>query len=123
MKRYSVIFIILTFIGLTLCSIAQEKFTKTGHIDKATIVHNGKTYTVDTPDSAQQRAVIHTAITTAICGIILVMLGCCSQAIARGRSPLWGLWGIFTPLGILIIATLKDKQPNQGMDLTRGDAD
>lgn len=121
MKRYSTAFVLLSAVGLILCSKAQDIITKTGPIQKCTIEVEGKYYNVDYPDADQKRDAVSTGVKIAIVGIVLVTIGCCLQAHARGRSPLWGLWGILTPLGILIIATLKDKQPNQCMNSTEAD--
>ncbi|MDF7801476.1 hypothetical protein P4C99_18510 [Pontiellaceae bacterium B1224] len=111
MKRYSIAFILLSAIGLMLCSIAQNIIVKTGPIKKCTVEIEGKYYKVDYPDADEKREAILTGAKIAMVGLVLITIGCCSQAYARGRSPAWGLFGILSPLGILIIATLKDKQP------------
>jgi hypothetical protein len=116
MKRYSIAFILLSAIGLILCSKAQTIIVETGPIKKSTVKVEGKYYKVDFPDAAEKKEAIITGAKIAIVGLVLITIGCCFQAYARGRSPAWGLLGILSPLGILIIATLKDKQPNQSIE-------
>jgi hypothetical protein len=47
-------------------------------------------------------------------GTILLISGLCFYAIAKGRSPLWGLMGLLSCIGLLVLAVLKDKS-NEGV--------
>ena len=42
-------------------------------------------------------------------GTIMLLIGLGYYAKAKGRSPLWGLMGFLSLLGILILALLPDK--------------
>jgi hypothetical protein len=42
-------------------------------------------------------------------GTVLLITGLCYYAKAKGHSPVWGLAGLLSCLGLLILALLKDK--------------
>jgi hypothetical protein len=115
MNSRSGIFIVLTAIGLILSSVAKEKISDRNVPRKTTFEHEGKQVTF-TPNAYRNNQSSSALI--GVSGIILIVMGCSTQATARGRSPLWGLCGILGPLGILFIAVLKDKEkePNQSIE-------
>jgi hypothetical protein len=44
-----------------------------------------------------------------ISGLILSVVGCYNWAKAKGRNPLFCLWGLLAPIGFLGTALLQDK--------------
>ena len=42
-------------------------------------------------------------------GTVMVLIGFAYYAKAKGRNPLWCIVGVFSCLGLLIMALLKDK--------------
>jgi hypothetical protein len=42
-------------------------------------------------------------------GTLLLISGLCFYAIAKGRSPLWGLMGLLSCIGLIVLAILKDE--------------
>lgn len=47
-----------------------------------------------------------------LAGTILLVGGLAMYAKAKGRSPLWGLMGFLSCIGLLVLALLKDRAPN-----------
>ena len=43
-----------------------------------------------------------------IAGLVCLMIGLVYYAKAKGRSPIWGLLGVFSIFGLIILACLKD---------------
>ncbi|MAI73184.1 MAG: hypothetical protein CMM01_20075 [Rhodopirellula sp.] len=50
---------------------------------------------------------------TVLAGTLMVLVGFAYYAKAKGRNPAWCLIGVFSCLGLLIMALLKD---NSGVD-------
>jgi len=48
----------------------------------------------------------------ALVGTGLLIAGLSYYAIAKGRSPWWGLCGFLSCIGLLILALLKDRAPD-----------
>ena len=50
----------------------------------------------------------------AFVGVILLIIGLCFYAKAKGYSPVWGLLGLLSCIGLLILAVMPDKTKGQG---------
>jgi hypothetical protein len=50
---------------------------------------------------------------TLLVGTVLLMIGLAYYAKAKGRSPAWCLMGFFSLIGLIVLACLKDKAPDQ----------
>lgn len=42
-------------------------------------------------------------------GIVFFIVGCCCYAKAKGRATAWGLLGLFSIIGLLILVGMEDK--------------
>ncbi len=49
----------------------------------------------------------------ALIGGILVVIGCCYYAKAKGHNGAWGLLGLLSLIGLLILVAFKDKCKEQ----------
>lgn len=47
-------------------------------------------------------------------GIIAMGIGCAFFAVGKGRSPWYGLLGVFQPMGLLFLCVLEDRRPTPG---------
>jgi len=51
-------------------------------------------------------------------GLILLTIGLALYAKSLGRSPAWGLVGLLSIIGLVILASLKDYAPNTEVEKT-----
>jgi hypothetical protein len=49
----------------------------------------------------------------ALVGTVLLIAGLSFYAKAKGRSPAWGLMGLLSIIGLIVLACLKDRSPQQ----------
>lgn len=66
----------------------------------------GQYMSISATQQGAQPPVLASLIT--IGGTALLIAGLCFYAIAKGRTPLWGLMGLLSCIGLLVLAMLKD---------------
>ena len=49
---------------------------------------------------------------TRLAGYGVFIWGCCMYAMAKGRSPVWGVFGFLNILGLIPLVLLADRCPN-----------
>ena len=50
----------------------------------------------------------------ALVGLVLFIVGLCYYAKAKGREATWGLMGLLSLIGLIVLACLKDRSGGEG---------
>lgn len=56
-----------------------------------------------------------TGLAVAVIGSVLLIVGLALYAMAKGRSPAWGLMGLLSIIGLIVLAMLQDYAPSGGV--------
>ncbi len=62
--------------------------------------------------SADGQSLTWAGVAVSLIGTVLLIVGLSFYAKAKGRNPAWGLMGLLSIIGLIVLALLKDRRPN-----------